>query len=127
MKTSSAKAKGRTGQKHQTKILLECSESAGAGLTEHDIKSTPMSVSGPDQQLSQRARQLLPFDFECRNKATLNVITEYWDMSEKNTLPTIAMFKRTCRKSSQSKPPVFVISEDIFRLLIETWMRRFIE
>lgn len=75
-----------------------------------------MGVNGPDLMLSQAAQELLPYDFECRNKQNCNVLTEFWELSEKNTRPTIACFKRTSRTNSSK--PIFVMDEDTFIKLI---------
>lgn len=77
-----------------------------------------MGVSGPDLQLSEAALTLFPYDVECRNKKACNVLTEFWEMSKKNTRPTIGVFKRTSRSKSQSTPPIFVMDEATFVALI---------
>jgi hypothetical protein len=42
-------------------------------LTSDDVRSTPMGVRGVDVQLSARARQLVPYAFECKACEKLNV------------------------------------------------------
>ena len=63
MKTSSAKQKGRRLQCWTVDQILE----TFAELTADDVRSTSMGAGGVDVQLSQRAKQLIPFDFECKN------------------------------------------------------------
>lgn len=69
MKTKSAKAKGRRAATELQQKLLE----TFLHLTEDDIRVTPSGVKGEDLQLSPRARELLPFCFEVKNKERLNI------------------------------------------------------
>ena len=73
MKPSSAKAKGRVLQQAVVAALREHFPS----LTSDDIRSTPMGVQGPDVQLSARAKELVPYAFECKNVEKLNVWTAF--------------------------------------------------
>ena len=69
MKTQSAKAKGRRLQQFVVQRLL----SSFRDLGEDDIRSTAMGQSGDDVQLSGRARELIPYSFECKNQERLNI------------------------------------------------------
>ena len=73
MKPASAKSKGRTLQKYVRDKLLE----AFPTLEPDDIKSTPMGAPGEDVMLSPAARRLIPYQVECKNKATSQVHTYY--------------------------------------------------
>ena len=42
-------------------------------LSEHDVKSAPMGITGPDLQLSDEARKHFPFAVECKCQNSLNV------------------------------------------------------
>ncbi len=50
-------------------------------LTKDDIRSTSMGVSGEDIQLSSAARRLVPYQIECKNKATSQLHT-YFDQAK---------------------------------------------
>ena len=71
MKPSSAKAKGRKAAVEVQKILLRTFPQ----LEPDDIRVTPSGVQGEDLQLSPRAREVLPFAFELKNREKLNI----WD------------------------------------------------
>lgn len=73
MTPSSAKAKGRALQQAVRKLLLETFPE----LEGDDVVSTPMGVQGSDIQLSPAARKLLPYQIECKNKATSQLHTYY--------------------------------------------------
>ena len=73
MTPSSAKAKGRTLQQAVRKALL----AAFPQLEPDDVVSTPMGVQGSDIQLSPAARKVLPYQIECKNKATSQLHTYY--------------------------------------------------
>lgn len=73
MTPQSSKAKGRALQKLvRDKLLATFTE-----LEPDDIKSTSMGASGEDVQLSPAARKLLPYQIECKNKATSQLHTYY--------------------------------------------------
>lgn len=73
MKPASAKAKGRSLQnKVRDDLLKEFSE-----LEPDDIKSTSMGAPGEDVLLSPAARKLIPYQIECKNKATSQIHTYY--------------------------------------------------
>lgn len=72
MKTSSAKQKGRKLQQVVAKMFLNLFKGK---LTEDDVKSTSMGVSGVDVQLSTKAKTLIPFDIECKCQEKINI----WD------------------------------------------------
>lgn len=122
MKTSSAKAKGRKLQQRVASLLLEIAKGCQLDLTADDIKSTPMGVGGPDLQLSSAAKDIFPFNFECRNRASCNVLTEFKELSEKNKPGvTVGVFKRTSRSKRASTEPVYVMDETTFYRLAHTY------
>jgi len=109
MKTSSAKAKGRRLQQFVRDTLIEffnilysTNKDEKFLLTEDDIRSTGMGQQGEDIQLSSKARQVIPFNFECKNNEKLNI----WSAIEQselesikhNTIPTV-VFKRNRSKT----------------------------
>jgi len=69
MKTQSAKAKGRRLQQWTRDQVLESYPT----LTEDDVRSTGMGQSGADLQLSTAAKELFPFEVECKNQERLNL------------------------------------------------------
>lgn len=46
-------------------------------LEPDDVKSTSMGATGEDVQLSPAARKLVPYQIECKNKATSQIHTYY--------------------------------------------------
>lgn len=89
--TASRKAKGRKLQQLiRDKILLMFHE-----LTENDVQSTPMGVSGIDVQLSEAARKKFPYAIESKNQEKLNI----WSALEQSAgdnrdLTPLLIFKR---------------------------------
>lgn len=68
MKTRSAKNKGR---RLQNSVTLKFRELFKEILTEEDIKSQTMGVSGVDVVLSPSAKNIIPFDIECKNNESI--------------------------------------------------------
>ena len=93
MKTKSAKAKGRKAAAELQKLLLKTFPQ----LEPNDVRITPSGVHGEDLQLSPRAREVLPYAFEVKNKERLNI----WDafkqckvhVKDHNSRPIVA-FRR---------------------------------
>ena len=69
MKTSSCKAKGRKLQQYVRDKILE----AFPELTNRDVMSTPMGVSGDDILLSELGIDKFPYSVECKNQEKLNI------------------------------------------------------
>ena len=72
MKPRSAKNKGKLLQNHVKKLLVE----AFPELDGH-IKSTTMGESGEDIQLSPTARNTIPYQFECKSRASIAVYRDF--------------------------------------------------
>ena len=70
MKTSSAKAKGRSLQN-----LLLNKLKASFPNVQNDIRCAIMGESGTDIKMGQLAHQEIPYSFECKNQEHLNI----WD------------------------------------------------
>jgi len=79
MKTSSAKAKGRRLQQWTVDQLLE----TFLKLTHDDVRSTSMGASGSDVQLSTRAKELIPLEFECKNTERFQIWSAF-EQAESN-------------------------------------------
>ena len=73
LKPASSKAKGRRLQNQIRDEILEIFPS----LEPDDVKSTSMGAPGEDIQLSPAARKLVPYQIECKNKATSQIHTYY--------------------------------------------------
>lgn len=65
-----------------------------AQLEPDDVRSTSMGCGGTDIQLSPKARNVYPYDIECKNQEKLNI----WDalkQAEANARDTaLVIFKR---------------------------------
>lgn len=95
MNTNSKKNKGRRLQQEVvTKLLNKYKD-----LTERDIKSQPMGVSGEDIVLSEQASKKFPYSIECKNTERLK-IWEALKQSEGNNreLTPALIFKRNRSK-----------------------------
>lgn len=77
MKTSSAKAKGRSLQQWTRDRILH----AFPELTKDDVRSCSMGSQGEDIQLSPLARSLFPFSIECKCQEKVNI----WDAYKQAT------------------------------------------
>ena len=73
MKPASSKAKGRTFQQYVRDKLL----ALFPDLEPDDIRSTSMGAPGEDITLSPAARKKIPYQIECKSKATSQVHTYY--------------------------------------------------
>lgn len=95
MRPSSAKAKGRTLQKLVASEILK----AFPNLTERDVASTSMGVSGADVKLSEKASEVFPFSVECKNQESLNIWAAL-SQAEENAegLYPLVVFKRNRSK-----------------------------
>lgn len=91
MRTSSAKAKGRRLQQYIVDKIRELFPS----LTERDVSSTPMGVTGDDVQLSEAAVKKFPFSIEAKNQEKLNIwaALEQSDSDNRDLTPLV-VFKR---------------------------------
>lgn len=110
MKTSSAKAKGRTLQKLVRDKILD----AFPRLEPSDVKSTSMGASGEDVQLSPEARRCFPYSVEAKSRASISVYA--WYQQAKTNSPT-GMEPLLVIKQNHSRPLV-VIDLDAFMELV---------
>ena len=69
MRTSSRKAKGRRLQNWVRDTLLSVFKT----LDDNDISCAIMGETGEDIKLSNPARKLIPYSFECKSQERLNV------------------------------------------------------
>ena len=96
MRPQSCKAKGRRLQQHVVQQLLRTFPE----LEADDVRSVSMGCSGEDIVLSPRARQLLPYAFECKNQEKLNLWSSI-DQCEANAGANhpVLVFKRNREKT----------------------------
>ena len=112
MKTRSAKNKGR---KLQNLVRDKLRDAFCQILENDDINSQIMGVNGEDIVLSPRARQYIPFSFECKNVERLSFwesINQAESNTKKYTSPALVV------KKNRQKPYV-AIDLDVFIDLIQ--------
>ena len=110
IKPSSAKSKGRTFQQYVRNILLE----AFPSLEKDDVRSTAMGQQGEDIQLSPAARKLIPYQIECKSKATSQIHTYYHQAKEHGTYEPFVIVKK-----DRDIPLAIVSLEHFIKLLKE--------
>ena len=91
MRTSSVKAKGRSGQQEIRDKLLE----AFPELTQDDVRSTSMGDGGEDIKLSTAARKLIPASIEVkRRKSGLKTVYDWVTQARKHgSDPPVVFFR----------------------------------
>ena len=72
MKRSSAKQKGREGQKEVVDLIKK-----HLNLTDDDVRSNPASVAGEDIIIAKFARLIFPFSVEVKRVEKLNIDEGY--------------------------------------------------
>lgn len=87
MKPSSAKNKGRVFQQEVRKMLIDA-----LGINEQDIKNTSSGCGGEDLQLAKAARDIFPFQIECKSLASIAVYKYY----------------EQCKNHGEHEPIVFI-------------------
>ncbi len=110
MKTSSAKAKGRSLQGYVRDLIL----SLWKELTPNDVRSTSSGSSGRDILLSTEALKRVPLAIECKNLARIAVY-KFYEQAKAHTdgseEPVVVM------KQNRDIPLVLVRAEYFFKLL----------
>ena len=87
----SRKQKGRRLQQYIVDKIKELFPQ----LSDRDIRSTPMGVTGDDVQLSEKAAGLFPYSIEAKNVEKLNVWAALEQSSSDNReLTSLLVFKR---------------------------------
>lgn len=110
MTPSSAKAKGRLHQQWvRDKILYYNPE-----LSKDDVRSTSMGAGGEDVQLSTKARELFPYQVECKSKAKYAVYTDYAQAETHGNCEPLLVIKQNAKK------PLVVVDAEHFVFLIRT-------
>jgi len=80
----SRKAKGRRLQNWVRDMLLEIFSNDGF-LDSNDIKCAVMGETGADIKLSNTAKKIIPYSFECKNKETFKGIYDIIDQAKSNS------------------------------------------
>lgn len=112
MKPRSAKAKGKRLQNWVRDLILKIWLDS---LQPDDVRSTTMGDTGEDVQLSPRARELVPFQIECKNKAHVSVYSWYNQCREHGPHEPLLIIKE-----DNAKPLVVLDAEVFFNLLRST-------
>tara|TARA_R110002020_G_scaffold158806_1_gene342198 strand:+ start:638 stop:997 length:360 start_codon:yes stop_codon:yes gene_type:complete len=113
MDTRSKKAKGRRLQNWVKDKLL----STFPSLTEDDVSGSIMGETGVDIKLSTRAKELIPYSIECKNKETFKGIYDIMVQANhhiKENETAIAVIKM-----NQRDPLVIVDAEHFIDLIKE--------
>ena len=117
MTPSSAKQKGRLLQQHvRDKILYFNPE-----LSKDDVRSTSIGAGGEDVQLSTKARELFPYQIECKNKAKYAVYTDYAQAETHGTCEPLLIIKQNHKK------PLAVVDAEHFFFLVRTMHELLVE
>ncbi len=69
------KAKGRRLQQWVVQKLKDLFPD----FTSDDVRSTPMSVNGPDVQMSPYAKGVFPYHIECKNQEKLGFVIDMYE------------------------------------------------
>jgi len=109
IKPNSAKAKGRTFQQYVRGVFLKLFPQ----LEADDIRSTATGQQGEDIQLSPAARKLIPYQIECKSKATSQVHTYYEQAKEHGTYEPLLIVKK------DRDIPLAIVSLEHFLTLIK--------
>lgn len=109
MKPASAKNKGRTLQKWVRDLVLKTFED----LEPDDVKSTSMGAGGEDVTLSPAARKRVPFQIECKNKATSQIHTYYAQAKTHGKHEPLVIVKK------DRDIPLAIISAEVFFRMVK--------
>ncbi len=108
MKPQSAKAKGRNLQKWVRDKIL----SSFPTLQQDDVRSTSMGAGGEDVQLSPAAREIFPYQIECKNLAKIAVYNYYEQAKEHGYHQPVVFIKQ-----NQSRPLAIIDAEYFFKMV----------
>jgi len=112
----SGKTKGQEFQKWVVRQLRlnYCLDRDESSCFDGDVQAQPMGQSGVDVKLSPHARQLIPFDIECKRAEKWNV-HEWWSQTETNAkaVPLLVM------KRNHKEPLALIKFEDLLDLMVK--------
>jgi hypothetical protein len=106
----SSKNKGKKFQNETRDVFLEVFPT----LERDDIISNPMGNPGEDLMLSPAARRLIPYQIECKSKATSQIHTYYEQAKEHGNHEPMVVVKK-----DRSIPLAIVSLEHFLKLLKE--------
>ena len=109
MNTATRKAKGKRLQKYVCSLILKYHSK----LTDNDVKSIRMGRKGEDDQLSKRAKELVPYSIECKNQEKMKYL---WDAYEQAVNNSNNLEPMVVIKINQKKPLVVIDAEHFFLL-----------
>lgn len=109
MNTSSRKNKGRRLQK----LVAEAIRRVFPRLTERDVRTAPMGVTGEDIQLSEEGSRHFPFSVECKNQER----AEIWKWMEQAESENRQMIPLVVFKRNRVDPYVSMKFEDFMKLV----------
>jgi len=113
MDTRSRKAKGRRLQNWvKEKLLL-----AFPSLTEDDVSGAVMGETGVDIKLSTKAKELIPYSIECKNKETFKGV--YDIMVQANHHIKASETAIAVIKMNQQEPLVILNADHFINLIKE--------
>jgi hypothetical protein len=115
MRPASAKNKGRRLQQWVRDLLIELN----SHLTDEDIRSTSMGAGGEDVLLSPRAREVIPFQIECKNKEEVAAMKWYQQAKEHGPHEPLLIIKE-----NHAEPIVCVNAELFFEMVRKLYGRQ---
>ena len=117
MKTSSCKAKGRNFQKWVAQKVSELLHIPWGYEDDKDIQPRLMGQKGSDVVLRGSAREIFPFDIECKATETFHIYADI-AQAQVNTAPgrNWLLF----HKKNRSLPIVIMNAELFFKILAST-------
>lgn len=82
-------------------------------MTELDVRSTSMGAGGEDIQLSQRAKDLIPYQFEAKNQERFKTLYDIVEQAKGHGQyePVVVL------KMNRKEPLVVITAEHFFALL----------
>jgi len=113
MLTASRKAKGRRLQKWVQEFILELFPE----LTDRDVRSASMGVTGEDIQFSQRAKEKIDLSIECKNRARVAIYKDFKQACGHGANPCLIV------KADGERPLAVVDAEFFFRMVRDRSMR----
>tara|TARA_R110002051_G_scaffold26959_4_gene65130 strand:+ start:306 stop:656 length:351 start_codon:yes stop_codon:yes gene_type:complete len=111
MRISSRKAKGRRLQNWVRDTLL----SVFTTLDDNDIMCAIMGETGEDIKLSNPAKKLIPYSFECKNKETFKGIYDIMTQAQSNS--KVSDIPVGVIKMNQFQPLVIVDASHFIKLI----------
>ena len=113
MKTSSRKAKGRALQNWVVEQLRLCYKGS---IVDDDIKGAIMGETGSDIKMSPKAKENIPYKFECKNQEKYKSIYNEYEQVDLNEDAGESIL---VIKSNRKQPLAIINADKFFKLLYE--------